>query len=319
MKKIAILTSGGDAPGMNAAIRAVVRQALYEKMEVMGIERGYFGLINDQMFPMDMGSVSDIIQRGGTILKTARCQEFITEEGQLKAVATLKKRGIEGLIVVGGNGTFAGAKDLTDRGIPAIGIPGTIDNDLAYTEYSLGFDTAVNTALDAINKIRDTMSSHERVSIIEVMGRHCGDIALYAGITGGAEVIIVPEHKLGMDEIINLLTKSRRLGKKSGIVVLAEGAGHAGDYEKELTARTDLSVRATVLGHILRGGSPTMFDRLLGTRCGVHAVALLKAGIGGRIVGLKNNKIYDIDIIEGLAIEKKFDLALYKTATIISR
>ncbi len=319
MKKIAVLTSGGDAPGMNAAIRAVVRYGIGVGMEVMGVERGLQGLIDDLFIPMNMRSVSDIIHRGGTILKTARCPEFKTEEGQLKAIANLKKHGIEGLIVIGGDGSFMGAKAMTDRGFPSIGIPGTIDNDLAYTDYTLGFDTACNTILDAINKIRDTMSSHERVSIIEVMGRNCGDLALYCGICGGAEVIIVPEHKLTIEEIVDILCGGKAHGKTSGIILLAEGAGHADDLKTELMARTDLVVKSTRLGHVQRGGSPSCRDRYLGTCFGVHAVKLLEKGIGNRIVGIKDNKFYDMDIIEGCAMKKKFDSELYETALIVGK
>ena len=319
MKKIAVLTSGGDAPGMNAAIRAVVRYGIGMGMEVMGVERGLQGLIDDTFVPMTMRSVSDIIHRGGTILKTARCPEFKTEEGQQKAIINLKKHGIEGLIVIGGDGSFMGAKAMTDHGFPSIGIPGTIDNDLAYTDYTLGFDTACNTILDAINKIRDTMSSHERVSIIEVMGRNCGDLALYTGICGGAEVIIVPEHKLTIDEIIDSLCGSRARDKKSGIIVLAEGAGRAPELKEELSKRTPLTVKSTVLGHIQRGGSPSCRDRYLGTSFGVRAVQLLQKGIGNRIVGIRDNKIFDMDIIEGVAMKKQFDMELYETAQIVSR
>ncbi len=319
MKKIAVLTSGGDAPGMNAAIRAVVRYGIGMGMEVMGVERGLQGLIDNAFIPMNMRSVSDIIHRGGTILKTARCPEFKTEEGQQKAIANLRKNGVEGLIVIGGDGSFMGAKAMTDRGFPSIGIPGTIDNDLAYTEYTLGFDTACNTILDAINKIRDTMSSHERVSIIEVMGRNCGDLALYCGMCGGAEVIIVPEHPLTIDEIVETLGGGQAHGKTSGIIVLAEGAGHADDLKAELGSRTDMTIKSTKLGHLQRGGSPSCRDRYLGTCFGVHAVKLLQKGIGNRIVGIKNNKIYDMDIIEGVAMKKNFDTELYETAQIVSR
>ena len=319
MKKIAVLTSGGDAPGMNAAIRAVVRYGLGMGMEVMGVERGLQGLIDDLFVPMNMRSVSDIIHRGGTILKTARCPEFKTEEGQQKAIKNLRARGVEGLIVIGGDGSFMGAKAMTDKGFPSIGIPGTIDNDLAYTDYTLGFDTACNTILDAINKIRDTMSSHERVSIIEVMGRNCGDLALYTGLCGGAEVIIVPEHKLTIDEIVETLGGGMEHGKTSGIIVLAEGAGHADDLKAELSARTSMVVKSTRLGHVQRGGSPSCRDRYLGTCFGVHAVKLLKQGIGNRIVGIKNHKFYDMDIIEGWAMKKTFDMELYNTALIVGK
>ena len=319
MKKIAVLTSGGDAPGMNAAIRAVVRYGLDMGMEVMGVERGLQGLIDDLFVPMNMRSVSDIIHRGGTILKTARCPEFKTLEGQQKAIENLRARGVEGLIVIGGDGSFMGAKAMTDKGFPSIGIPGTIDNDLAYTDYTLGFDTACNTILDAINKIRDTMSSHERVSIIEVMGRNCGDLALYTGLCGGAEVIIVPEHKLTIDQIVKTLGGGMEHGKTSGIIVLAEGAGHADELKAELSARTDMVVKSTRLGHVQRGGSPSCRDRYLGTCFGVHAVKLLKQGIGNRIVGIKNHKFYDMDIVEGCAMKKHFDNELYETALIVGK
>ncbi len=319
MKKIAVLTSGGDAPGMNAAIRAVVRYGLDMGMEVMGVERGLQGLIDDLFVPMNMRSVSDIIHRGGTILKTARCPEFKTQEGQQKAIENLRARGVEGLIVIGGDGSFMGAKAMTDKGFPSIGIPGTIDNDLAYTDYTLGFDTACNTILDAINKIRDTMGSHERVSIIEVMGRNCGDLALYTGLCGGAEVIIVPEHKLTIDQIVKTLGGGMEHGKTSGIIVLAEGAGHADELKAELSARTDMVVKSTRLGHVQRGGSPSCRDRYLGTCFGVHAVKLLKQGIGNRIVGIKNHKFYDMDIVEGCAMKKHFDNELYETALIVGK
>ncbi|MCH5166048.1 MAG: 6-phosphofructokinase [Clostridiales bacterium] len=319
MKKIAVLTSGGDAPGMNAAIRAVVRYGIGMGMEVMGVERGLQGLIDDLFVPMNMRSVSDIIHRGGTILKTARCPEFKTEEGQQKAIKNLRARGVEGIIVIGGDGSFMGAKALTDHGFPSIGIPGTIDNDLAYTDYTLGFDTACNTILDAINKIRDTMSSHERISIIEVMGRNCGDLALYTGLCGGAEVIVLPEHKMTIDEIVKTLGGGMEHGKTSGIIVLAEGAGHADELKAELSDRTNMVVKSTRLGHVQRGGSPSCRDRYLGTCFGVHAVKLLKQGIGNRIVGIKNHKFYDMDIIEGCAMKKTFDEELYQTALIVGK
>ncbi len=319
MKRIAILTSGGDAPGMNAAIRAAVRYGIYAGMEVFGVERGYAGLLEDKFVPMSMRSVSDIIQRGGTILRTARCPEFKTKEGQKQGIANLKKHGVEGLIVIGGDGSFMGAKALSEQGFPAIGIPGTIDNDLAYTDFTLGFDTACNTVLDAINKIRDTMTSHERVSIIEVMGRNCGDLALYSGLGGGAEVIIVPEHTLDIVRIVEKLQASKARGKLSGIVVLAEGAGHADEVAAKIKEISPLSVRSTVLGHLQRGGSPSMKDRFLGTSWGVHAVKLLEKGIGNRICGIRDNKIYDMDIVEGCAMKKQFNLELYQMASIVAR
>lgn len=318
MKKIGIITSGGDAPGMNASIRAIVRYAIYAGMEVCGIERGYSGLINDTVINMSMRSVSDIVQRGGTILKTARCPEFYEKAGQQRAVDIIHKYGFEGIIVIGGDGSFMGAKILADYGIPTIGIPGTIDNDLPYTDFTLGFDTACNTALDAINKLRDTMTSHERISIVEVMGRHCGDIALYAGVAGGAEMILVPEKKYTIANICKKLNENLKAGKKSGIIVLAEGAGSAEEMAKELTEKTPFTVRPTVLGHIQRGGAPSMADRILGTRCGVRAVQLLEKGLAGRVVGIKNNKIIDLDISKALSMKRKFDQNLYNISQIIS-
>ena len=319
MKRIGLLTSGGDAPGMNAAIRAVVRTAIYYGMEVYGIERGYAGLIEDTVRPMEMRTVSDIVQRGGTILRTARCLEMLTEEGQKQAVSTLEKHGIEGLVVIGGDGSFRGAKCLTeDYGIPTIGIPGTIDNDLEYTDYTLGFDTAVNTCLDIINKLRDTMTSHERISVVEVMGRHCGDIALYAGITSGAEIIVVPESAYDLEDIVVRINRSRANGKRSNIIVVAEGVMSAADFAKQLQEVTTYSVRATTIGHIQRGGSPSMADRMLAAQFGNKAVRLLKDGMGGRVVGIHKNEIIDMDIIEAVSMKKKFDYELYETLQMIS-
>lgn len=319
MKKIAILTSGGDAPGMNAAIRAAVRYGIYAGMEVYGIERGYAGLISNTMRKMDLRSVSDTIHRGGTILRSARCPEFTTPEGQQKGFDNLRANGIEGLIVIGGDGSFMGAKVLSEKGFPTIGIPGTIDNDLMYTDYTLGFDTATNTILDAIDKIRDTMSSHERVSVIEVMGRNCGDLALYAGIGGGAELIVVPEMKLTDEQIIEKLQEYASSGKRSGIVVLAEGAGHVDDLIKKVEGKVNVELRGSVLGHIQRGGSPSNQDRYLGTCFGAHAVQLLEKGIGNRVVGIKDNKIYDMDIVEALSLPRKFNKDLYELANIVSK
>ncbi len=319
MKKIGLLTSGGDAPGMNAAIRAVVRTAIYFGMEVYGIERGYSGLIDDTMTRMEMRSVSDIVQRGGTRLRTARCLEMLTEEGQKTAVSTLERHGIEGLVVIGGDGSFRGAKCLTENyGIPTIGIPGTIDNDLEYTDYTLGFDTAVNTCLDVINKLRDTMNSHERISVVEVMGRHCGDIALYTGITSGAEIIVVPEITYDMDSIVKRIDLSRRNGKHSNIIIVAEGACSADEFAKQLQAVTSYSVRSTNIGHIQRGGSPSMADRMLAAQFGNKAVRLLKDGIGNRVVGIRKNEIIDMDIIEAVSMKKRFNYELYETLQMIS-
>ncbi len=319
MKRIGLLTSGGDAPGMNAAIRAVVRTAIYYGMEVYGIERGYAGLIEDSMTQMEMRSVSDIVQRGGTKLRTARCLEMLTADGQKQAVATLERHGIEGLVVIGGDGSFRGAKSLTENyGIPTIGIPGTIDNDLQYTDYTLGFDTAVNTCLDIINKLRDTMTSHERISVVEVMGRHCGDIALYAGITSGAEIIVVPEIAYDMDDIVMRINRSRANGKRSNIIVIAEGVMSADAFAKQLQEVTTYSVRATTIGHIQRGGSPSMADRMLAAQFGNKAVRLLKDGQGNRVVGIHKNEIIDMDIIEAVSMKKKFNYELYETLQMIS-
>lgn len=319
MKRIGLLTSGGDAPGMNAAIRAVVRTAIYFGMEVYGIERGYAGLIEDKMMPMEMRSVSDIVQRGGTKLRTARCLEMLTVDGQKQAVATLERRGIEGLVVIGGDGSFRGAKCLTeDYGIPTIGIPGTIDNDLEYTDYTLGFDTAVNTCLDIINKLRDTMTSHERISVVEVMGRRCGDIALYSGIASGAEIIIVPEIPFDMEDIILRINRSRANGKHSNIIVLAEGVSTAEEFSKKLQAMTTYSVRGTTIGHVQRGGSPSMADRMLAAQFGNRAVRMLKDGIGNRVVGIRKNEIIDMDIIEAVSMKKTFNYELYETLQMIS-
>ena len=319
MKKIALLTSGGDAPGMNAAIRAVVRSGIYFGMEVYGIERGYAGLIEENVVPMEMRSVSNIVQCGGTKLRTARCLEMMTKEGQDKAVKTLEKYGIEGLVVIGGDGSFRGARDLTaNYGVPTIGIPGTIDNDLEYTDYTLGFDTAVNTCLDIINKLRDTMTSHERVSVVEVMGRHCGDIALYSGIASGAEIIVVPEIVFDMNEIVARINRSRANGKHSNIIVVAEGVMGADEFARSLQAHTEYSVRPTCIGHVQRGGSPTMADRMLAAQFGNKAVRLLKDGIGNRVVGIRDNKIIDMDIIEAVSMKKTFNNELYETLQMIS-
>ncbi len=319
MKRIGLLTSGGDAPGMNAAIRAVVRSGIYFGMEVYGIERGYAGLIEDNVVPMEMRSVSNIVQCGGTKLRTARCLEMKTKAGKDKAVETLQRHGIEGLVVIGGDGSFRGAKALSEEyGIPTIGIPGTIDNDLEYTDYTLGFDTAVNTCLDIINKLRDTMTSHERVSVVEVMGRHCGDIALYSGIASGAEIIVVPEITFNLGEIKGKIDHSRANGKHSNIIVVAEGVMSADEFAKQLQSVTEYSVRPTCIGHVQRGGSPSMADRMLAAQFGNKAVRLLNEGIGNRAVGIHNNKIIDMDIIEAVSMKKTFNYELYETLQMIS-
>ena len=319
MKNIGVLTSGGDAPGMNACVRAVVRYAIYKGMTVYGIERGYTGLIHNNIKEMNKRSVSDIIQRGGTILKTARCPEFVEDEYMQIAVDNMEAYGIEGLVVIGGDGSFRGAQDLYKKfGVKAVGIPGTIDNDLAYTDYTLGFDTSVNTVVSAINNLRDTMTSHDRVCIIEVMGRKCGDIALYAGICGGAEIILVPEVEFDIKQIVKKINLNQRIGKSSDIIVLAEGVCKAEDLKQQLAENGITgSIKTTTLGYIQRGGSPTMGDRVLASRCAIRAVDLLSEDKGGRVIGIKDNKIVDVDIEEALQKKGKFDEDLYKTAMIL--
>lgn len=318
MKTIAVLTSGGDSPGMNAAIRAVVRMGLDSGLRVMGVQRGYSGLINGEIFEMNRHSVSDIIQRGGTFLRTARCQEFRTEEGRKKAYSVLKVFGIDGLVVIGGDGSFRGAQLLSKLGISTVGIPGTIDNDLPYTEFTLGFDTALNTVLDAINKLRDTSTSHERVSIIEVMGRNCGDLALYAGIAGGAESVIVPEKPFDVNELCKTILEGKLRGKMHNLIILAEGVGGANELAKSVEEVTGIEARATILGHIQRGGSPTASDRILASRMGAKAVEVLLEGKSSRVIGVKSGKIVDEDIDEALAIPRTFDEELYRIANALS-
>ena len=315
MKTIGILTSGGDAPGMNAALRAVTRTAIAAGIEVMGVQRGYSGLINGELFSMDRSSVSDIIQRGGTILRTARCPEFKQEEVRKKAVKILKAYGVDALVVIGGDGSFTGAKLLSKLGVKTVGLPGTIDNDLAYTDYTIGF----NTVLDAINKIRDTSTSHERVSIVEVMGRNCGDIALYAGLAGGAEAIIIPEKGFDKDELCKTILEGKQAGKMHNLVLLAEGVGGAFELAKEVEETTGIETRATVLGHIQRGGSPSAFDTILASKMGAKAVEVLQEGKTSRVIGIVDNKIVDMDIDEALSIERKFDEETYKIAEILSK
>ena len=315
MKKIAILTSGGDAPGMNACIRAVVRSALNAGLEVYGVDRGYNGLVKNEIIKMDSHSVCDIIQRGGTILKTARCLEFKDPAVRKIAADNLKKIGVEGLVVIGGDGSFTGAKLLSDeQGINVVGIPGTIDNDLAYTDYTLGFDTAVNTVLWAINALRDTMTSHDRVSLVKVMGRRCGDIALYAGICGGAEYILVPEVPYDIQKIANEIKHNRENGKTANIIVLAEGAGNENEIKTIVSVISGTDVKVTTLGHIQRGGSPSMADRMLAAKFGVHAVNLLMEGKTNRVIGCHGQQTIDLDISEALAMKKDIDRDLYDMA-----
>jgi 6-phosphofructokinase 1 len=318
MKKIGVLTSGGDAPGMNAAIRAVVRSAIYNGLEVVGIRRGYSGLIAGDIMPMELGSVADIIHRGGTMLFTARCEEFKTKEGQDKALQVIEEHGIDGLVVIGGDGSFRGAKVLSDRGVPTIGIPGTIDNDIPCTDYTIGFDTAVNTVIEAIDKIRDTATSHERNYVIEVMGRNAGDIALWAGVAGGAESVLIPEAKYDVKEIIEKLERGAARGKKHSIILVAEGAGKAFAISEVIRELTGKETRVTVLGHIQRGGSPTAFDRILASRMGSYAVELLLQGQKAQMVGIQGNRIVATDITKALETPRCPEMSLYDLAGVLS-
>lgn len=320
IKTIGVLTSGGDAPGMNAAIRAVVRRAIDQGKKVKGIRKGYNGLLNEEIIDMDKREVSDIIQKGGTILYTARCAEFKTPEGQQKGAEVCKKHGIDGLIVIGGDGSFQGAQKLSNLGINTIGVPGTIDLDIACTEYTIGFDTAVNTAMEAIDKVRDTSTSHERCSIIEVMGRNAGYIALWCGIANGAEDILLPE-KYDYDEqkLINNIIRNRKKGKKHHIIVNAEGIGHSASMAKRIEAATGVETRATILGHMQRGGSPTCKDRMYASIMGALAVDLLCQGKTNRVVGYKNGDYVDFDIDEALAMHKDIPAYQYEISKALSR
>lgn len=312
MRKIGVLTSGGDSPGMNAAVRAVVRKAIYHDIEVFGIYHGYQGLIKGEIKKLELGSVGDIIHRGGTILHTARCPEFKTEEGQLKAIQELNRLGIEGIVIIGGDGSYRGAQALTEKGYPCIGVPGTIDNDIPGTDFTIGFDTALNTVIDAIDKIRDTASSHERTYVIEVMGRDAGDIALWSGLAGGAETILCPEYDYNMDDLIAKLNRGHNRGKKHSIIIVAEGVGSGVDIAKEIEIKTGFETRVTVLGHVQRGGSPSARDRVLASRLGARAVELLLEGKGGRAVGIEQNQLVDYDIIEALKKSHTIERKMYE-------
>ncbi len=318
MKRIGVLTSGGDAPGMNAAIRAVVRKAIYHDIEVYGIKYGYQGLMEGNIEKMEIGSVGDIIHRGGTIIYSARSEEFKTDAGQQKGIEQLKKFGIEGLIIIGGDGSFRGAQKLTEKGYPCIGIPGTIDNDISGTDFTIGFDTALNTIIEAIDKVRDTATSHKRTYIIEVMGRDAGDLALWAGLADGAESILIPEIKDDFNEVIERLKRGHERGKKHSIIVLAEGVGSGFDYGKKIEETTDLETRVTVLGYIQRGGSPTASDRVLASRLGGYAVDLLLKGEAGRMVGIQNNKLVNHDILEILSQPHTIDKDMYQLSKELS-
>ena len=320
IKTIGVLTSGGDAPGMNAAIRAVVRTAIHNGINVKGIMRGYAGLLQEEIVDMDSTSVSEIIHRGGTILYTARCQEFTTPEGQKKGAEICKKHGIDGVVVIGGDGSFQGAGKLSALGINTIGIPGTIDLDIACTDYTIGFDTAVNTAMEAIDKVRDTSTSHERCSIIEVMGRNAGYIALWCGFANGAEDVLLPERYDGNEQVlIDRIIENRKRGKKHHIIINAEGIGHSTSMAKRIEAATGIETRATILGYMQRGGAPTCKDRVYASIMGAKAVELLLAGHSNRLVAYKNGEYVDFDIQEALAMTKDIPEDQFRISKLLVR
>lgn len=319
MKSIAVLTSGGDSPGMNAAVRAVVRTACQRGIKVYGVDRGYTGLIKGDVHEMNLRSVSDIITRGGTILYSARCPEFKTEEGIQKAVDTCKRVGIDGMVIIGGDGSFRGARDLSLRGIPCIGLPGTIDNDISCTDYTIGYDTCLNTIVQMVDRIRDTSESHDRCTVVEVMGRGAGYLALESGIAVGATSILVPEVEYDIErDIIARIREFQKTGKRHFIVIVAEGVGGTAEIAKKIEAETGVESRATILDHVQRGGSPTARDRIMASQMGSRAVDLLTQGIGNRVVGIRDNKIVDFDIFEALKMTKTIDMKDYELAHEIS-
>lgn len=319
IKTIGVLTSGGDAPGMNAAVRAVVRTALSRGMKVIGIKRGFNGLLNDEVFEMNLRSVSEIIHRGGTVLYTARCLEFKTLEGQKQGAEKCRELGIDAMVVIGGDGSFRGAKALANQGIPCIGIPCTIDNDIACSEYTIGYDTAMNTAVEMIDKLRDTTQSHDRCSVVEVMGRNAGYIALNVGIATGALAILIPERPYNFDrDILERMQYTQKTGKKHFIVIVAEGVGHAQELAHQIQTTTGIDSRATVLGHVQRGGSPTLRDRVTASSMGYHAVDLLDKGILNRVVAVSADKIVDYDVNVALSMHKTIDTMMLDVANTIS-
>lgn len=319
MKSIAVLTSGGDAPGMNAAVRAVVRTACQRGIKVYGINRGYSGLISGDIYEMNLRTVSNIITRGGTILYSARCLEFKEEAGMQKAIETCREKGIEGIVVIGGDGSFRGARDLSLRGVPCIGLPGTIDNDIACTDYTIGYDTCLNTIIEMVDRVRDTTESHDRCSVVEVMGRKAGFLALDSGIAVGATAILVPEieHDIERD-VIERIRKFQHTGKKHFVIIVAEGVGGTEEIAKKIQTETGIESRAVILGHVQRGGSPTARDRIVASQMGHRAVDLLTDGIGNRVIALKDNKIVDFDIFEALKMSKSIDRETYDLAHEIS-
>lgn len=319
MKTIGVLTSGGDTPGMNSAIRAVFKEGMGRGMTVMGIYHGYKGLIAGMIRQLQHEDVANAMHKGGTVLRTARSEEFKTPEGFAKAIDMLRAYDIEGLAVIGGDGSYRGAKLIDDAGIPTIGLPGTIDNDLGYTDFTIGFDTAVNTITSEIYKIRDTMRAHDRVGVIEVMGRNCGDIALWSGIAGAADIILVPEIPVSWDLATKQLANNKLKGELSSIVIIAEGAGKAEDFAKYVREHSDVEIKAIVPGYIQRGGNPTAFDRVLATKLGQRAVELLAEGTGGRAVGIRDNQIIDVSLADAITIPDRFDEKLYRFNSLLAK
>ncbi|MBQ2661804.1 MAG: 6-phosphofructokinase [Clostridia bacterium] len=320
MKRFGVLTSGGDTPGMNAAVRAVLKAGLNKGYNVLGIYHGFKGLIDGRIEQLQYPDVHNIIDRGGTILRTARSQDFRSEEGQQKAVEVMQAYNMDGLIVIGGDGSFNGANALAKRGICTVGIPGTIDNDLGYTDFTIGFDTAINNVMSEISKIRDTMRAHDRVGVVEVMGRNCGDIALWAGLVGPADIILLPESPMSWDDAAKQLMVNKLKGRFTSMVIIAEGAGHADDFVDFLKQKTDVEAKAVVLSYIQRGGDPSTADRVLATRLGAKAVDLIEQGVmGGRAVGIRNNAIIDVSLDEALNTKKVFNEELYRLNSIMSK
>lgn len=319
MKKIGVLTSGGDTPGMNSAIRAVFKEADARGMDVMGIFHGYKGLIEGRIRQLTHEDVANVMHKGGTVLRTARSSEFMQDGGFEKALNMLRAYDIDGLIIIGGDGSYRGAKKLYENGIMTIGLPGTIDNDMGYTDFTIGFTTAVNTITDEIYKIRDTMRAHDRVGVVEVMGRNCGDIALWSGVAGGADMIIVPEVPVDWEDCAKQLVKNKLRGQLTSIVIIAEGAGKAEDFARFVNEHTDVEAKAIVPGYIQRGGNPTAFDRVLAARLGQRAVELLADDIGGRAVGIKDNKIIDVSIEEAVEMPDRFDEKLFRFNSVLAR
>ncbi len=318
-KSIAVLTSGGDAPGMNAAVRAVVRTGLNFGMKVYGVMRGYNGLLTGDLKEMNMRSVSDIMQHGGTALYTARSPKFNTPAGVEKAANMCREKGIEGVVVIGGDGSFRGARDLTNAGINCIGVPGTIDNDIACTDYTIGYDTALNTAMEMIDRIRDTTESHDRCSVVEVMGRRCGDIALNTGVAVGALTTLVPEIPYDFHrDVLDRIRLAQSTGKRHYIIVVAEGVGNTEELAQRIQRHTGIETRATILGHVQRGGAPTLRDRVVASRMGYHAAELLFNGIGNRVVAMKGEQIVDFDITEALNMPRTFDEKMYRVSAVLS-